>query len=362
MPDDPSDQSDETDSGAAAPKGAKVSLFSMALWGPDGPPERVFGRDDWEWCSEGEGHDDDCSHVSPIREPVAIPPPYMLLSREEMREIALGYRPMDMSDKWLAFMEGDRLFLHRSWTGHGIYEVRFAAKATELTLAANETSFMVTSAIIEGDPRRKKGDFDPQNFDPIRERDELQDLIVHVSGEPMPILLPTVVSSGPTLEAVLGDIANEDVDAIVNAAGKSLLSGNGVSGAIHHAAGPELLAHCKTLDGCPVGRAKITPGYRLDARWVVHTVGPRWRGGTHGEPVLLESCYRESLARADKVGAESVAFPALGTGAHGYPLEAAARTAVDMVRSTSTNVRTIRFVCFDKRTLNAFRSALGQDK
>ena len=360
MPDDPSDQSDETYRGAKNPAGAKPSLFSMALWGPDGPPERIFGRDGWGSCPEDDGHNDECpGHISPIREPVAIPPPETLLSREEMQEIALGYRPMDMNDKWLAFMEDNRLFLHRSWTGHGIYEVRFAAKEVSW---AEETCFVATSARIEGDPRRKRADFDPQDFNPISERDDLRDLIVHVSGEPMPISLPVMVSSGPTLEAVLGDIADEDVDAIVNAAGKTLLSGNGVSGVIHHAAGPELLAHCKTLDGCPIGRAKITPGYRLDARWVIHTVGPRWRGGTHGEPVLLESCYRESLARADEVGAESVAFPALGTGAHGYPLKAAARTAVDMVRSISTEVRTIRFVCFDRPTLRAFQSALGQDR
>ena len=184
----------------------------------------------------------------------------------------------------------------------------------------------------------------------------------------MPISLPTIVSRTPTLEAVLGDITTQDVDAIVNAAKTSLLGRTGVNGAIHLAAGPELLAHCKTLDGCPVGRAKVTPGYQLDARWVIHTVGPRWRGGTRGEPVLLESCYRESLARADEVGAKSVAFPALATGAHGYPLtgfalrEAAARTAVDTVRSTPTKVDTIRFVCFDRRTLRAFRSAIDQDR
>lgn len=329
-----------------------MSLFSEALWGPNGPPDRVFGRDDWGWCSDGDGHDDNCAHVSSIREPVPIPPPEMILSREEMQEIALGYRPMDMSDKWLAFMEGNRLFLHRSWTGHGIYEVTFAAKGLSWT---DEIGFMPTSARVESDPRRYKS----EDLDPIGERDFLRDLIVHVSGEPMPISLPVVVPSGPTIEAVLGDITKQEVDAIVNPASRNLLSGGGVNGAIHHAAGPELVAYCKTLDGCPVGGATVTLGYRLDALWVIHTVTPQWRGGTQGEPVLLESCYRESLARADEVGAQSVAFPALATGAHGYPLKAAARTAVDIVRSTRTKVSLIRFVCFDGRTLRAFQAALG---
>ena len=138
-------------------------------------------------------------------------------------------------------------------------------------------------------------------------------------------------------------------------------TGAGSAGPSTIAAGPELLAHCKTLGGCPVGRAKVTPGYWLDARWVIHTVTPQWRGGTQGEPVLLESCYRESLARADEVEAQSIAFPALATGAHRYPLKRAARTAVDMVRSTPTDVQTIRFVCFDNRTLRAFQAALGDD-
>ncbi len=350
MPDHPADQARETNGSVEVPDAANLSLFSMALWGPDGPPERIFGRHDWGSCAEDEGHPDDCwEHASPIRKPVPIPPPDMLISRDDMQAIALGYRPMDMNDKWLAFMEDDRLFLHRSWTGHGIYEVTFAAK---------ETGFVATSARVEGNPRYYK----PEGIDPIIERDDLRDLIVHVSGEPMPISPPTIVSRTPTLEAVLGDITTQDVDAIVNAAKTSLLGRTGVNGAIHLAAGPELLAHCKTLDGCPVRRAKVTPGYQLDARWVIHTVGPRWRGGTRGEPVLLESCYRESLARADEVGAKSVAFPALATGAHGYPLKAAARTAVDTVRSTSTKVDTIRFVCFDRRTLRAFRSAIDQDR
>ena len=358
MSDELSDETGEDNDGADSPEGIRPSLFNMTLWGPEGPPERVFGRDDWGACSEDCTHDDHCLHVSPIRDPLAIPPPEMILSREEMQEIAVGYRPIDMSDKWLAFMEDDRLFLHRSWTGHGIYEVRFAAKGVSW---AKETCFMPTSALIEGDPRRKRGDFDPENFDPIRERDDLRDLIVHVSGEPMPISLPVVVSSGPTIEAVLGDITTQEVDAIVNPASRNLLSGGGVNGAIHQAAGPELLASCKTLDGCPVGRATVTLGYRLDALWVIHTVTPQWRGGTQGEPVLLESCYRESLARADEVGAQSVAFPALAAGAHGYPLKKATSIAVDMVRSTPTDVQLIRFVCYDKRTLRAFQSALGQD-
>ena len=241
------------------------------------------------------------------------------------------------------------MFLHRSWTGHGIYEVTFAAK---------DTGFIATSARIESHPDRKRGDFDPENFDPIRERDELRDLIVHVSGDPMPPLLPTIVSRNPALEAVLGDIAGQDVDAIVNTANRHLADGDGVNGAIHRAAGPELLRHCRALGDCDIGRAVVTPGFGLAARWVIHTVAPKWTGGTRGEPVLLESCYRESLMRADEVGAESVAFPAIATGARGYPLEAAATIAVGAVRSTSTKVRTIRFVCVDPQTLHAFQSAI----
>jgi hypothetical protein len=200
-----------------------------------------------------------------------------------MQAIALGYQPVDMIDKWLAFMEDDRLFLHRSWTGDGIYEVTFAAKQTEVTLGG-ETSFVVTSARVETDPRR----YSPETLDVFKERDSLRDLIIHVSGEPMPISLPVMLPTGPSIEAVLGDIADEDVDAVVNAANTRLVGGSGVNGAIHHAAGPELIAHCNTLKGCPVGRAKITPGFRLHARWIIHTVGPKWRGGNRGEPVLLD--------------------------------------------------------------------------
>ena len=135
-------------------------------------------------------------------------------------------------------------------------------------------------------------------------------------------------------------------------------TGDGVNGAIHRAAGPELLRHCRALGGCDIGQAVVTPGFGLAARWVIHTVAPKWTGGTRGEPVLMESCYRESLACADEVGAESVAFPAIATGARGYPLEAAATIAVDAVRSASTKVRTILFVCFDRQTLHAFQSAI----
>ena len=349
--DDPADNTGDTAGSDEGSTGDERSLFSIALWGPDGPPEDVLGRSDWFWIrGEDDGHDDDCGgHVSPVREPVAIPPPNILISREDMQAIATGYAPMDMNDKWLAFMEDDRLFLHRSWTGLGIYEVTFAAK---------ENGFMATSAWIESHPDRRRADFDPENFDPVRERDELRDLIVHVSGDPMPPLLPTIVSRVPALEAVLGDITGQDVDAIVNTANRHLEDGDGVNGAIHRAAGPELLRHCRTLGDCDIGRAVVTPGFRLTARWVIHTVAPEWTGGARGEPVLLESCYRESLVRADEVGAESVAFPAIATGARGYPLEAAATIAVDAVRSASTKVSTIRFVCFDRQTLQAFQSAI----
>jgi O-acetyl-ADP-ribose deacetylase (regulator of RNase III) len=160
------------------------------------------------------------------------------------------------------------------------------------------------------------------------------------------------------LEAVLGDITRERVEAIVNAANSSLLGGGGVDGAIHRAAGPELLEACRALGGCDEGDAKVTPGFDLPARWVIHAVGPRWRGGGSGEPEVLAACYRNALARADEVGAATVAFPAISTGIFGYPLEEATDVAVATVGSTSTSVSRVRFVCFDERTLRAYLQRL----
>ena len=161
------------------------------------------------------------------------------------------------------------------------------------------------------------------------------------------------------VEAVLGDITTEAVDAIVNAANRALRGGGGVDGAIHRAAGPELLDACRPLGGCPTGDAKATPGFRLAARWVIHTVGPVWEGGSAGEAGLLASCYRRSLEVADDLGARSVAFPAISTGVYGYPPEAAAAIAVDTIRATHTSVELVRLVAFDDRTLALYDRRLA---
>jgi O-acetyl-ADP-ribose deacetylase (regulator of RNase III) len=160
------------------------------------------------------------------------------------------------------------------------------------------------------------------------------------------------------LTAIRADITRLDADAIVNAANSSLLGGGGVDGAIHRAAGPELVAACRLLGGCATGDAKTTPGFALPARWVIHTVGPVWRGGTHGEADLLASCYRCCLREADNAGARSVAFPAISTGVYGYPKDAAAAIAVETLRTTATSVENAILVAFDRGTESLYRSLL----
>ncbi|MEX2459660.1 MAG: O-acetyl-ADP-ribose deacetylase [Actinomycetota bacterium] len=168
----------------------------------------------------------------------------------------------------------------------------------------------------------------------------------------------------PRVELALGDITEQDVDAIVNAANRSLLGGGGVDGAIHRRGGPEILAECRRLraerypDGLPTGEAAATTGGRLPARWVIHTVGPVF-ASTEDRSSLLARCHARSLEVADELGAESVAFPAISTGVYGYPLEVAAPVAVSAVRGASTRVKTVRFVLFDAGALAAFERALA---
>ena len=163
------------------------------------------------------------------------------------------------------------------------------------------------------------------------------------------------------MRAILGDITRQKVDVIVNAANRALSGGGGVDGAIHRAAGPGLLKECLALGGCPTGEARLTGGYGLPARWVVHAVGPVWSGGGAGEDGLLASCYRESLRLAEGVGAASVAFPAIGTGVYRFPRERAARIAVREVSSflEGRPGMEVLFVCFDRPTYETYLSLLG---
>ncbi len=171
------------------------------------------------------------------------------------------------------------------------------------------------------------------------------------------------MSDTARLRAVQGDITRLACDAIINAANESLLGGGGVDGAIHRAAGPALLAECRGLGGCRTGEAKITAGYALPARHVIHTVGPIWAGGTAGEPELLASCYRRCLALAADHGLRSLAFPAISCGVYGYPLRAAARIAVDEVRAglvRHADIASVVFACFSAEMLGIYRELLDE--
>jgi len=160
---------------------------------------------------------------------------------------------------------------------------------------------------------------------------------------------------------VTGDITQQRVEAIVNAANTSLLGGGGVDGAIHRAAGPELLAECRTLGGCATGQAKITQGYKLPARWVIHTVGPVWHDGKHGEDDLLASCYQSCFALVEKHGIKTVAFPSISTGAYGFPMDRAAQIAVRETKKfldRNQVVEQVRLVCFGAAAQAIHQAAL----
>ena len=164
------------------------------------------------------------------------------------------------------------------------------------------------------------------------------------------------------VEVVEGDITQQAVDAIVNAANTTLLGGGGVDGAIHRAAGPELLEECRKLGGCATGQAKITKGYRLPAKWVIHTVGPVWRDGQHGEDEFLARCYRSCFALAEQHDIRTIAFPSISTGAYGFPMERAARIAVRETKAfleRNTSVEQVRLVCFGKSALRIHSLALN---
>lgn len=302
--------------------------------------------------------------LQPLSKPMPIPPPDRVWSSAELARIACGYMASMMEEKWHALVHNECLRFHRSWTGYGIYEATFEPC---------DGGAVIVGAVVEGDPERYA------RYDDVTESQMLEFLIDNWLLE-HPGRWPDLWTSGtddarparePTeadfevwqlakVEVTFGDIADERADAVICPTSPALSGSGGASRAIHKAAGPRLREYLKEFSGCEPGQAIATPGFDMAVPWIIHTVGPRWRGGAHNEAHVLASCYRESLARADEVGASVVAAPAVATGQYGYPMRAAAGTAVGVLGFTPTHVDTARIVCYSVPSLKAHRAALAQ--
>jgi O-acetyl-ADP-ribose deacetylase (regulator of RNase III) len=289
--------------------------------------------------------------LGPLSEPAAIPAPTRRWSEAEWRRIRLGHRSTEMEDKWDAFVEDHRLFFHRSWTGSGIYEADFVPDGRD---------WVVTAARVTGD--RDVYARSTDHYETLMLEALIGGVLLGRCPEDFQERLdnPTRAKK-PRIEAVLGDITHERVEAIVNAANETLRGGGGVDGAIHRGAGPRLAQAGAALAPCHPGDAKATPAFDLDppVAHVIHTVGPVWHGGGRGEAQLLESCYRRCLEVADQLGVRSVAFPAISTGVYGYPPELAADVAVRALRNASTSVEVTRLVAFDEGTYQLYLERLA---
>ena len=302
--------------------------------------------------------------LQPLSKPMPIPPPDRVWTSAELARIACGYMASMMEEKWHALVDDGCLRFHRSWTGYGIYEATFEPC---------EGGAVIVGARVEGNPERYS------RYDDVTESQMLEFLIDNwLLG--LPGRWPDLWTSGTDdarlsrqqteadtevwqlakVEVTFGDIADERADAVICPTSPAMTGSGGASRAIHRAAGPRLREHLKELGGCEPGQAIATPGFDMAVPWIIHTVGPRWRGGAHNEAHVLASCYRESLARADEVGASVVATPAVATGQYGYPMRAAAGTAVGVLGFTPTHVDTARIVCYSVPSLKAHRAALAQ--
>ena len=260
------------------------------------------------------------------------------ISGEELNNLRYGHIPHEMEDKWFSYMDGNTLYAHRSWTGYCIYiiEINEGTGIHDVTVNRDTEQYRCNS--INEDIKTVNDLLDWWS-EPKRGRGLV----------------------GSDIHVRQCDITTLGCDAIVNAANKSLLGGGGVDGAIHRAAGPELLKECRTLNGCETGEAKITKGYRLPARYVIHTVGPIY-SGNESDAILLAACYRNSLDLAKKNNLHSIAFPAISTGVYGYPLADATRVAVttvqDWISRNNDYSMDITFCCFDQRTSDIYNRGL----